>query len=120
MYALDDHPKYFKFKRKYQQYGPCFQTIFPFLMTMLLLENSANIKCHPVQVKINCSKSLIDGLQQRHHMNFLVSLFVTSRNLLFGVFLPKKIITISQKIPANFLKGVFLLGSILGCFGKIF
>ena len=27
-------PRYFTFKRKYQQYGPCFQTIFPFLMTM--------------------------------------------------------------------------------------
>ena len=34
MYALYGHPRYFKFKRKYQQYGPCFQTIFPFLMTM--------------------------------------------------------------------------------------
>ena len=34
MYALYGHPRYFKFKRKYQQYCPCFQTIFPFLMTM--------------------------------------------------------------------------------------
>ena len=24
-----------KFKRKYRQYGPCFQTVFPFLMTMI-------------------------------------------------------------------------------------
>ena len=31
MYALHGHPRYFKFKRKYQQYGPCFQTIFRFL-----------------------------------------------------------------------------------------
>ena len=37
MYALYSHPRYLKFKRKYQQYGPCFQTIFPFLMTMLLV-----------------------------------------------------------------------------------
>ena len=36
MYSLYDHPRYFKFQRKYQQHGPCFQTIFPFLMTMLL------------------------------------------------------------------------------------
>ena len=34
MYALYGHPRYFKLKRKYQQYEPCFQTIFPFLMTM--------------------------------------------------------------------------------------
>ena len=35
MYALYGHPRYFKFKQKYQQSGPCFQTIFPFLMTMI-------------------------------------------------------------------------------------
>ena len=66
-----------------------------------MLANSANTKCRPFQVKINCSKFTIDGLQQGCHMTFLVSLFVTSRNLLFGVFLPKKIITTSQKIDVN-------------------
>ena len=35
MYALYGHPGYFKFKGKYQQYGPCFQTISPFLMAMV-------------------------------------------------------------------------------------
>ena len=35
MYALYGHPRYFRFKRKHQQYGPCFQIIFSFLMTML-------------------------------------------------------------------------------------
>ena len=35
MYALYGHARYFKFKQKYEQYGPCFQTVFPFLMTML-------------------------------------------------------------------------------------
>ena len=35
MYSLYGHPKYFKFKLKYQQYGPCFQTNFPFLMIMI-------------------------------------------------------------------------------------
>ena len=34
--------------------------------------------------------------------DFLVTLFVTSRNVLFGVFLPRKIITILQKIGVNF------------------
>ena len=34
MYTLYGHFRYFKFMQKYQQYGPCFQTIFPFLMTM--------------------------------------------------------------------------------------
>ena len=36
MYSLYCHPRYFKFKRKYQQYDPCFPTIFPFLMIMYL------------------------------------------------------------------------------------
>ena len=36
MYPLYGHPRYFKFKQKYQQYGPCFQTMFPFLMTALV------------------------------------------------------------------------------------
>ena len=38
MYALYGHPRYSKFQQKYQQCAPCFQTIFPFLMTMLLLK----------------------------------------------------------------------------------
>ena len=45
-------------------------------------------------------------------MTLLVSLFATSRNLLFGVFLPRKIITTSQKIAVNFrqlsLKGALI------------
>ena len=36
MYALYGHSRPFKFKWKSQQYGPCFHTIFPFLMTMLI------------------------------------------------------------------------------------
>ena len=35
MYFLHGHPRNFKFRPKDQQYGPYFQTIFPFLMTML-------------------------------------------------------------------------------------
>ena len=55
-----------------------------------LLANSANTKCRPFQVKINCSKFIINRLQQRCHVTLLISLFATSRNLLFGVFLPRK------------------------------
>ena len=51
---------------------------------------SANANCCPFQVNIDCSKFIIDGLQQRCYMTLLVSLFVTMRNLLFGEFLPKK------------------------------
>ena len=61
-----------------------------------ILAYSANTKCRPFQVKINCSKFIIDGLRQRCHITFLVSLFITSRNSLFGEFLPRKIITILQ------------------------
>ena len=61
MYALYGHPRYFKFRRKYQQYGRCFQTIFPFIMAMLTLRcHVANgilllIKCNTESVKFwNC------------------------------------------------------------------
>ena len=57
-------------------------------------------------------------------MTLLVSLFITSRNFLFGVFLQKKnTITIVQKITINFrqvlLKGVLLSVRDLEYFGKI-
>ena len=45
---------------------------------------------------------LTDGPQQRRHMTLLFSLFVASRNLLFAVFLPRKIITILQRTTINF------------------
>ena len=44
MYTLYGHPRYFKFKWKYQQYGPCFQTIFPFPMTMHKLHLTTILK----------------------------------------------------------------------------
>ena len=37
MYVLYGDPRYFKFKQKYQQYGPCFQIVFPFLITIVQL-----------------------------------------------------------------------------------
>ena len=66
-------------------------------MLVMLLENSASTKCRPFQVKINWSKFIIDILQQRCHMTFLIFLLVASRSLLIGVFLPRKIITIYKK-----------------------
>ena len=56
----------------------------------------------PFHVKINCSKFMTSKLQRWCHMTLLVSSFVTSRNLLFGVFLPRKVITIFRKITINF------------------
>ena len=47
----------------------------------MLLANGVNTKCCPFQVKINCSKLIIDRLQQRCDVTFLIYLFVTSRNL---------------------------------------
>ena len=38
------HHRNFKFKKKYQQYRPSFQTIFPFLMNKLLVEDIAPIE----------------------------------------------------------------------------
>ena len=82
------------------------------LLNVRLLANSANTKCRPFQVNIICSKFVIDRLQQQCHVTFSIYLFVTSRNFLFGVFLPRKIITVSRKIAVNFrevsLKGVSL------------
>ena len=55
-----------------------------------ILANSANTKSRPFQVKIYCSKFIVDRLQLWCYLTFLFSLFVTSRNLLFGVFLTRK------------------------------
>ena len=56
-------------------------------------------------------------------MTFLSYLFVTSRNLLSGVFLPRKIITILRKITVNFrqasLKGVLLSGVLHSAFWNV-
>ena len=35
MYDRYGHSRYFKLEWKYQQYSPCFEIIFPFLMTMI-------------------------------------------------------------------------------------
>ena len=74
-------------------------------------------------MKINHSKFIIEGLSQRCHMIFLVSLFVTSRNLLFGVFLPRKVVKIFRKIGANLrqvsLKSVLLSVNVLEFFDKV-
>ena len=45
----------------------------------ILLVNSANTNCHPLQVKINCSKFIIDELQPRCHMTLLACLFLKHR-----------------------------------------
>ena len=89
---------------------------------LCLLANSANTKCRPSQVKVNCSKFIIDRLQQRCHVTLLIYLFVTLRNLLFGVFLPIEIILweIAESFRRVSLKGVLLSVSVLECFGKIF
>ena len=39
-YSLYLYPRNFRFKQKYQQHGPCFQTIFPFIISMI--ETNAN------------------------------------------------------------------------------
>ena len=67
-----------------------------------LLANGASSNYRPFQVKINCSKFIIDGFQQQCHLTLLGSLFVTSKSLLFGVFLPRKSITILRRITLNF------------------
>ena len=62
--------------------------------------SSANTNCHSIHVNFNCSKFIIDGLQQRCHITLLFSLFITSRNLF----------TILRKISFKqlSLKGVLL------------
>ena len=56
----------------------------------------------PLPSKVNCSKFIIDRLQQQCHVTFFVYIFITPINLLFGVFLPRKIITILRKLAVNF------------------
>ena len=52
---------------------------------------------------------MIDALQERCFMTLLVSLLLTSGNLLFDVFLTSTVITILRKIAANFREVLFLL-----------
>ena len=47
------------------------------LIIFHLLANSTNTNGRSFQVKINCSKFIIDGLQQRCNMTLLVSLLET-------------------------------------------
>ena len=51
--SLYSHLRYLKFKGKYQQYGPYFQNIFPFLMTMVLRT------CLIVDVKVYVETNLL-------------------------------------------------------------
>ena len=72
MYALYGHPRYFKFKRKCQQYGPCFQTIFRFLMTMFTIINISDSR--------NTNHKLMRRkLFQLYHMRYYMSFFCTKK-----------------------------------------
>ena len=51
MYAVYYHPRCFKFKQKYQQYGPCFQTTFAFLMAMIAFLIAYNLLTLSYSVK---------------------------------------------------------------------
>ena len=80
-------------------------TISELRHTFIILANSASTDCRL--------------------MILLLYLFVISRNLLLGVFLPRKIITIVRKVTINcrqasVMKGVLLLVRVLEYFGKIF
>ena len=68
------------------------------------LADSANTKCRALHVKINCFKFIINRLQQRCHGTFLILLFAASRNLLFGIFLPRKN---SRKVQASVTERYF-------------
>ena len=98
-----------------------FSLIFRF--SFLVPGYSADTNFRLFQVKINCFKFIINKLQQRCHKILLDSLFLTSKNLLLGVFLSRKIITILRKMTINFrqvpLKGVLLSVRVLEYLGKI-
>ena len=59
----------------------CQELTFKISLFKRILANSVNIKCRLFQVKINCSNLIIDRLQQRCNVTFLIYFFVTSRNL---------------------------------------
>ena len=89
------------------------------LIKDLLLAISANTKCRPFQIKINCSKAIIGGFQQWCYMTFFVSLFLIAKCIS-----AKENYYNLTKIAVNFrqvsLKGVLLPVSVLEFFGKIF
>ena len=81
-----------------------------------LLANIANTKCPPFQVMINCSKFIADRLQQRCHVTFLIYLFVTSRNLLFGVFCQGKLLQSYENYQASVTERCTSLSKCSGMF----
>ena len=79
MYSLYNHPRYFKFKRKYQQHGLCFQTIFPFKYDQTWWIEIDWGKKHTPYAKEQCSL-ISDMIHQfpEHHVPFDVFSAVTN------------------------------------------
>ena len=65
MYSLYGQPRNFKFMRKYQQYEPCFQTIFPFLMTMV----------KSIMVWLTLHENILIGMSLRSSIHLFLFLF---------------------------------------------
>ena len=87
-----------------------------------ILANNANTKCRHFQIKINCPKFMKGGLLQRCYMTFSVSLFVTSRILLFGVFKENycNLTKNSRKFPASVTERCTLFSKRFGISAKCF
>ena len=66
MYALYDHPRYSKVKRKYQQYGQCCQTTVLFVITIVFFIRN---KCTQSWKKYRHSKSTEQIYQNREMYN---------------------------------------------------
>ena len=90
------------------------------ILYLELLPDSANTNYRHFQVKINCSKFIIDGIQQRCHMSLLVSLFLTSRNLFFWCVSAKKkyysLVKNNHKFPASVMERCTSLSKSSGIF----
>ena len=75
LHVVEDHPQKFKFVVKILYDGPSFQTIFPFLMTMVIwmfnshYANNKNDKLHKLTLKIVYSdyESAFDQFFEKHH-----------------------------------------------------
>ena len=76
MYSLHGHPRYFKSKRKYQQYGPWFKTIFPFLMTMIKVITYPLEKWHKFETKFTLRNILLtfQSVEVRCYLAYLLNI----------------------------------------------
>ena len=101
MYSFYGHPRYFKFKRKYQQYDLCFQ-IFPFLVTMIQLLKLKITKSLKLDILASLTKLATFYKNDRPESLAYFKIYYVSRIICFKHFLSQCLFR-SFRFPENFV-----------------